>query len=466
MRTGTIIGLLLIFTGLIGCSSDDETTLPTVEVRQAQRIKDIKDHLKAPSEGWVLSYRPVPGAGAYFILLKFNEDGTVRIQTDLVADDGAYYDQTIPYRIDIAHDEELIFETYAAFHYLFELNQATFGGEFEFFVSSYSEDAIVLISKNDVSNPRTVVTMTPADASDADRFSRELASNFNAFSSNVPRLFGGVGISQQIFLEDHNYSIFWRLDLDRRVVTFDFAGTGQTAQDVFDATDYQLLNEDIPFIFLDGKLVLEDDISIGAHVISSITPMNFDPSNGQSLCPGSGIGTPTYMATAPDIGAITISKTLYSGLSEGFEPVTSTFFAVNIPFIFDSTFVSLAEGGSISERLPEAQGFMITYGWEDEGGVAPANAVGFIMETESDSSYFFLRQAEIMQTGNQLTFNLLPGTYSGYDQTTPEQEQALIDITDEIFEGGILYVYALNIQNLVAFQLYNPCNGYELVLVR
>jgi|GEM_PF-6785326 len=45
-------------------------------------------------------------------------------------------------------------------------------------------------------------------------------------------------------------------------------------------------------------------------------------------------------------------------------------------------------------------------------------------------------------------------------------EQNLTNITDEIFEGGTLYVYELPQDELKVFRLYNPCNQYEMFLVQ
>ena len=163
----SVISLLIV-----ACSFDDGTKLPSVEERGSQAISDLNDLLLAPAHGWKMDYRPTVGSGSVFILLDFNEEGLVRIQSDVSANSGQFRDQLIPYRIDSGQGLELIMETYAVFHYLFELEMATFGGEFEFIFVAKQEDHLVFRSKTDaVLGENTILTFQPASASDSDLIS-------------------------------------------------------------------------------------------------------------------------------------------------------------------------------------------------------------------------------------------------------------------------------------------------------
>ena len=130
IRNWTIYVLLIAL--FWGCSQDEAAKLPSVEKRTQEAIDNLKDALTEPTSGWKLSYQPTNETGAFLILMDFNENGTVRIQSDVTANNGEFRDHTISYRIDSSQGLELVLETYGVFHYLFELDQNTFGGEFEF----------------------------------------------------------------------------------------------------------------------------------------------------------------------------------------------------------------------------------------------------------------------------------------------------------------------------------------------
>lgn len=103
-----------------------------------------------------------------------------------------------------------------------------------------------------------------------------------------------------------------------------------------------------------------------------------------------------------------------------------------------------------------------------EHDTIPANSVGFILEYENDSTELYLRNFDLNVSGNLLEISLLDEFYhSGHTgSAAPGEEQALIDITNEIFEGGAVYAYYLPIRGLTAYELFNPCNGYEFILVQ
>jgi len=86
--------------------------------------------------------------------------------------------------------------------------------------------------------------------------------------------------------------------------------------------------------------------------------------------------------------------------------------------------------------------------------------VGLILEDGG----LVLREYEPTDTKiNFLNIELLNEFYYS-DSTDMAREQDLIDVTNEIFAGGEVYAFELSFQNV--FRLYNPCNKYEVFLVR
>ena len=124
--------ILILFSLMLVSCEDDREDLPSFDERVSVAIADLTAELAAPNNGWRLDYQPTPDAGRFFILLDFDENGQVNIQSDLAVNDGEFFNQTIPYRIDNALGLELILETFGVFHYLFEQDQSRFGAEFEF----------------------------------------------------------------------------------------------------------------------------------------------------------------------------------------------------------------------------------------------------------------------------------------------------------------------------------------------
>lgn len=450
---------------LYGCE-DSEPELPSVEERKSEAIEDLRDELTSPPSGWKVNYQPTSESGTFFMILNFDEDGTVSIQSDVAANEGEFFEQTIPYRIDAKLGLELIFETFGVFHYLFELDQARFGAEFEFLYQKEEQGNLYFESKSDV-NDKTIVVFEPASNSDVNVLSREIVGNFSQFSGQSPRLFGGQSPTLKIYLEDKNITLFWWIDLVRRTIFADVAGEGQTFEEIMSNGSLVEIGAFSGYKFSGEKLVLDNPVSVTVNgekiTVSEINLSDFSVT-GAPLCDTSQENTPVYKGSIAGLGQVTISKSLFNSGGSGFTPQEQNLYSVNIPFIFDDSLRSLAEEGSIAEKLPNAVAFIMTYGFVSD--TIPANAIGFLLENEDETTDFYLRSFEATSTiGNKIEINLLD---EFYHTGTPEagQEQSLREITDEIFEGGAVYAYFLDVQGLTVFQFYNPCNGYEFVLVQ
>ncbi|MEQ8426085.1 MAG: DUF4302 domain-containing protein, partial [Cyclobacteriaceae bacterium] len=164
--------VLLVFA--LGACTENNSDLPPVEDRVREAVEGLRGDLLAPADGWRLEYQPTPESGTFLILMKFGADGNVNIQSDVPDNGGEFFDHTIPYRIDNALGLELILETFGVFHHLFELDQATFGGEFEFLYKRKEDQNLIFQSLSDGFNP-TILTFTPAGPNDQNEFARELS---------------------------------------------------------------------------------------------------------------------------------------------------------------------------------------------------------------------------------------------------------------------------------------------------
>src|SRR5690606_22872283 len=138
------------------------------DVRASEAIAQLRQELIGPENGWLVRYRPEQSSGMYYVLLNFRDDGKVIIQSDLGAENGRYFKDTVTYRVDSSLGLELVIDSYSFFSYLFEADQATFGAEYEFnYVNKTPDNQLVFQSKTDLNNPRDIIVFSPA-SSDAE----------------------------------------------------------------------------------------------------------------------------------------------------------------------------------------------------------------------------------------------------------------------------------------------------------
>lgn len=450
--------LLTLF--LASCT-DDNTDLPPVEQRVTEAVEGLRSELIAPANGWRLEYQPSEESGTFLMLMTFTADGNVNIKSDVPINNGEFFDETITYRIDNAQGLELILETYGVFHYLFELDQATFGGEFEFLYKQKEEQNLVFESISDISNP-TVLTFTPAGANDENEFSRTLSQNLEAFRLVHPQIFGTISPTQQLILADKNISVFWTIDLDKRNLNAEFAGIGTTRDEVL-SNARVTLNQPRKFTYANGQIVLNEPISFvlnGQSIkISEISLSNFSLT-GTDLC-ASGVDDtePKYTGQTPALGSTSLVNTMLSSRGADF---TKTVYTVNAQFVFNANGESLLDEGSIGQKFPGATGFVFFYGVQLNNPSIPIYSVGLIM----DDGEIYVREYEPTSTAvNLIQITLLDQFY--FSATPPASaEQDLKDITDEIFAGGEFYAFDLPVNGAKVFRLYNPCNLYEFFLVQ
>ncbi|GJM28289.1 MAG: hypothetical protein DHS20C17_09240 [Cyclobacteriaceae bacterium] len=454
-----LIGTYILFVLLVAaCNNDDGPNLPPYEERVSTAINSLQSELMTPAEGWKLEYKPVPESGVFLVLMEFTEK-EVRLRSDVGGNNGQFFDQTIPYRIDNALGLELIFETYCVFSYLFEQDQATFGAEFEFLFKEKVGENLVFESKTDVGS-RTQLEFEPANSNDEDLFSRDIAANLDAFSSISPKALSPVPPQQQIVLEDLGVSVFWSLDNQKRNVVSQFAGEGTTVEEII-ANGGILLNHSSGYALFDGFLVLQEPLLFslaGQNItLERIALTDFDMS-APNACPTEPDNAPRYRGFTPGIGDVTMLSTLLSSDGQDFQPNVYT---VNAFFIFDGDGNSLLEDGVIGDNFPDASGFAFLYGVELTNPDIPMNSVGLIL----DDGEIYLREFEPTTTDINRVEIILKNNFYHSGTPKPGDQQKLIAVTDEIFAGGITYAFDLPITGITVHRLFNPCNQYEVFLV-
>ena len=456
--TRSLITYIFLVLALLGCTGDDSPSLPPFEERVSSAINSLRADLMSPSLGWRLEYQPTPESGVFFMLLEFDEK-EVRIQSDVVANNGFFYDQTIPYRLDNALGLELIMETYCVFAYLFEQDQATFGAEFEFIYKEKSGENLLFESKTDVVNP-TILTFEPAGSGDEDSFSREIAENLDAFNTASPQALTPVSPQQQILLEDRGLSIFWSLDPRTRNIVSQFAGEGITIDEIL-TNGGILLNHSSGYALLDGFLVLQNPLLFslaGQNVTLDRIALEVFDMNAPNICPTEPANGPRYQGASPGNGEVTMLSTLLSTAGQGFQ---ENVYTVNAFFVFDGDGNSLLEDGVIGENFPDASGFIFLYGVQLTDPNIPVYSVGLILENGD----IYVREFEPTITEiNRLKINLVNNFYHS-GTPNPGDQQGLTEVTDEIFAGGEVYAFDFPATGVNVWRLFNPCNQYEVFLV-
>ena len=465
------IKLVIILIGaIIACSTPEEVKISSADERTTQAKTDLLNNLTEPTNGWELNYQPIPGAGIYYILLKFNEDGTVHIQSDVKGSQKDFYNDDITFRIDNRLSLELILETYGVFHYLFEQEASTFEAEFEFIFVEKSGDNLVFASKSDVTTEQTILTFTPASANAEGKFSTTVQENWQSFGELSPQ-FLGASPAQHIVLSNQNVSIFWNINLLERNLEVTVAAKGSSIDEINNNNVFVVIDHLTGYTILDDKLILITPFSFAIdgsnYTISEISLLNYTTS-GEIYCPSNSVGAPQYSGSIPDIGPCVLHKTLYDYEGSFFIPYSTNPYSVNVLFVVNSEGFSLSNSGSINEHFPSATGFAFNYGYipKTEDPQEPSYAVGIYFEDNQGIIQHYLREFEMTTTiGNKVIINLLD---SYYFSSTPaiDDQQNLESITDEIFSEGVVYASGVDAENISVFRLYNPCNGYEVYLVQ
>ena len=452
---------------LFACSEEKTEDIGTYEERAGAAIETLRNELLAPENGWKVEYRPTNESGKYLIFLKFEEDGTVNIKSDVGVNNGEFFDHTILYRIDNSLNVELILTTYGVFHYFFEKDQATFGGEFEFLYKGKDDgDGLIFASKSDVTLPFTILNFIPATSSDFDDLSFVASSNLPYFVTNTPKVLEELPRSIQVNLVEQDIVLIFSIDPDRRIIRITYSGSGSSIEEAIGNGTGRPQDQTSTFIILNDKFILDEPFAfvVGGSRID-VTEILLDDFQwtGPVYCVDSLQNSgPLFNGNMSGEGDLTMIHSPFDASGMNFIPQTDAPYSVNVFFIADENSLSLEQ--YIQGFFPGVVGFQFNYNFQDTD--QPPYALGFIMEDVDGFQYTYLREFDPTTTNiNRVDINLNDNYYFSKTPEAGDQEN-LEQLTDMLFEGGQTYAFDMSSIFEGVFKLHNPCNKYEIFLVQ
>lgn len=450
MMKKTFYGLALMIIALVSCEDDNANLFnQTADERSAEAISNLKQELIAPSNGWIVRYTPQEGSGSYYVLLDFQENDKVVIKTDLGAEDGRYFEDTISYRVDNSLGLELILENYSFFAFLFEQDQATFGAEYEFnYVNKTPDNALVFQSKTDVSTPG-IVLFEEASADDVNLLGVDLARNLNTLASDLDKFTSSLKLT----FTNRDLALYASLDELRRTLTVTSASLKSNTNST------QNVGFTTPYIIQGDSLVFEETLQttiLGNAV--TIRSLKLDDIGESSL---SACATPITIHNFSGMTSagepITLETSLLDVSGKNFAQVSDFYFSPLI-YIFDN-------GTSMSEQIQRdvagAIEMHMYYGLELNNGEL-LYGIGFVIQNQNDSITFALREFTPVLNDNRLTFNFADDITLFGDQTPDANIENVNIYLNALAEGNNTYVFQLN-QDL--YEFHNPCTGWSFVFI-
>ncbi len=439
-----ILGVLLLISILLACRDEEPIFEKSADERVEEAISDLNAKLTAPGNGWLLRYRPESESGVYNVLLDFNEDGTVNIQTDFGVNDGEFYEQTVTYRVDNSLGLELILENYSFFSFLFEQNGASFLAEYEFnYINETPDGDLVFRSKSDPSLPTTLV-FQPANEGDENLLGKDIARNLSALSENSPARFAS---SYRLRFTDRDLTFYLNFDDFRRTLNFNFVspdGSGNGRE----------LDFSSPYIIQGNEIILDQPLSgsyFGQQVeianirFGSLSDINL------TIC-DSMITANQYSATVNSASAV-LENTLFDPNGANVLNQVDFFFSLN-----NNIF---GENGSLGPQIDQdVEGSLAMLLYYDESVNDPFYALGFFIVNENGSVTRALREFTPTITGNRLQVEYAP-TFTVLQDTTGVFNEENIDNYLNLFaEGDGVYIYKITDET---YELYNACSETSFV---
>lgn len=449
MKKLTYIFWILII-GFSSCKDDDNAVFEkTADERVSEAIASLKDDLTSPPSGWKLKYRPESESGSFYVFMKFNEDNTVNIRSDLGVNDGEFFDQTITYRIDNSLGLELIMENYSFFSFLFEQDGATFGAEFEFnYVNKTPDDALVFSSKTDLANP-TILLFEEATSSEAvELLGTAVSQNLNTMAADLDNLTPSIKLTYV----NKDLSFFISLNTFRRTINFTMAArktNTQVTQNVNFSSPYIIKGDSVVFDTPLTGTYLGNNIKIKGMKLNALSDIEFN------VCPEP-IPAHSYSGVTSANDAITLETSLLDINGAGFATL-SDFYVAPLGNIINNGTSAAAD---IAADITGAQAMQLYYNY-DLGGT-PFYGIGFYISNADGTTTFALWEFTPVLTGNKITFNFAPEiSVFGNTETDANLDNVSIYL-DALTEGDNTYVFEYS-DNL--YEFFNPCTGWSFVFV-
>ena len=445
-----IIGMLTML--LTSCKEDDINVFDkTADERVAEAIAALKQDLIAPANGWKLKYTPEAESGSFYVLLDFNENDKVTIKTDLGSNDGAYYEQTISYRIDNSLGLELILENYSFFSFLFELDQATFGAEYEFnFINKTPDNALVFNSKSDISIP-TILVFQEATAADINLLGINLSKNLTVLSDDLDKFTSSLKLTY----ENKDLALYISLDELRRTMRITSAAlktNSQNTQTINFTTGYLIKGDSIIFNEPFRETVLGNSIIIKSIQLNTLSDAVI------SVCPNP-IPIHTYSGITSANDVVLLETSLIDVNGKSFASLSNFYFSP-LQYIFDN---GTSARNAILQDIRGALEMHLYYNYDPLDTGTPLYGIGFVIQNLNDSITFALRKFTPVLNDNNIIFNFAPDITLFGSQQTDDATIANINIyLDALTEGDNTYVFEVS-EDL--YEFYNPCTGWSFVFI-
>lgn len=441
-----ILFLFIVFS----CNDDTERLFhKTADERSAEAIAALKQDLVSPPNGWLIKYRPQEDAGAYYVLLDFEENNKVTIKSDLGASDGEYFESTITYRIDSSLGLELIFETYSFFSFLFEQDQAAFGAEFEFdYVNKTPDNALVFRSKSDTGS-KDIVVFTQAGPGDESLLGTALGSGLNLIANDFDKFVSSLKLTYS----NKDLALYLSLDELRRTVTFTSASLKTniaTTQSIDFTTSY----------IIEGNRLVLDDPFQGTVLGNAITIEHIQLGNVNqatlSVCTDP-ITIHAFTGVTSDGNNFTLETSLFDAAGKSFAQL-SDFYVTPIGYIFDN---GVSVGSDIANDITGAVSMQLYYNY-DLGGGEVLNAIGFYLSNGDRPASFALREFTPVLNNNNLVFNFAPDITLFGNQNPDANIENINIYLDKLTSGGKTYVFQVSTG---LYEFFNPCTGWTTIMI-
>jgi hypothetical protein len=441
------VGILLT---LISCGEDEINLFDkTADERAAEAISALKQDLVAPANGWIVTYKPEEESGSFYVLMDFDENNKVIIKTDLGANNGEYFQDTISYRIDNSMGLELILENYSFFSFLFEQDQATFGAEYEFnYVNKTPDNALVFNSKSDLSTP-TILVFKEASPGDENLLGVALATNLNILSQDLDKFTSSLKLTFQ----NKDLAFYISLDELRRTLTITSASLKSNTQTT------QTINFITSYIIQGGSIVFEDPLetTVLGNAIS-IASLQLDAMSESALnvC-ANPIPIHVFSGSTSASDAVQLETSLLDVNGKSFAQLSDFFFSPLV-YIFNN---GVSASNQIAVDVKGALEMHMYYGY-DLGGGELLYGIGFVIQNLDGTYTFALRKFTPVLNDNNIVFNFAPDI-TLFGNSTTDANVANVNIyLNALAEGDKTYVFQLNND---VYEFYNPCTGWSFVFV-
>jgi hypothetical protein len=438
------------FLALVSCEDDDINLFEkTADERAAEAIANLKQDLLAPANGWKLKYKPEEESGEFYVLLDFDENNKVHIKTDLGANNGEYFEQTISYRIDNSLGLELILENYSFFSFLFEQEAATFGAEYEFnYINKTPDNALVFNSKTDISTP-SIIVLQEASPADENLLGTQLSTNLNILSNDLDKFASSVRLTYQ----NKDLALYVSMDELRRTLTITSASLKTNTQSI------QALNFQTPYLIQGDSIVFDEPLQgniLGNTVSIKSLKLNTIGDASITVCPEPiPVHTFTGVTSANDV--VTLETTLLDVNGKSFTTLSDFFFSPLGAIFNNGTPVA----NQITQDVTGALEMHMYYGLELSGGDL-LYAIGFVIQNLDGTITFALREFTPVFNDNNMVFNFAPDiSIFGNPNTNANVDNVNIYL-NALTEGDKTYVFQVN-ENV--YEFYNPCTGWSFLFV-